>query len=546
MQEQLKSHLEESQFIIPSFDLYNGATGFQDYGLLGNVVKQKLLKLWRDHFLFEDDFYEIEAPTLLLPEILKASGHIDRFFDYVIYDKDNKCHRADHLIKNNLKLLGQNSDVVDTWNHEQMEDYIKNNLSSTLRLDKDTIKLETKNLMYKTDEMYMRPELAQNIFVNFEQYLRFHKNKLPFGVATTGKSYRKEISPQQFIRMREFTQFELEYFFDPNCNNHSKFNTIQNIQIPLLTSKNQLEQLGVEYINIASAVNNNIIKSEIMGYFLARIYLFAQLVGLKNDKIRFRQHLPNEMAHYASECWDLECFVDGNWLECVGCANRQNYDLKAHSSRKCLAMKRNKIIPIMKEFGWQEKIKSSTIINHLNTLTQNDISLIQNELLKNKSILLNVNGEEFTLNKNMVEFEQVCEEFYPHVIEPSFGIDRLMYAIFNQNFWARENDEKRIVLSLPIILSPYDVAILQLCNKEDLLNIVNNIKNLLKKNKILCYVDPSGVAIGKRYARTDKLGIKYAVTVDFDSLNDNCITIRERDSMKQNRISIDELVNIFL
>lgn len=546
MQSQLRSHLEESQFIVQSSKLYGGVNGFHDYGTLGFIVKRKLVDLWRKHFLFEEDIFEVETTTLAIPQILKASGHTDLFFDYVIYDKNNKCYRADHLIKDHLKSINEDSDQVDAWNKDKLENYIKSNLTESLNMSSEEIFLQTKNLMFKADDMYLRPETCQHLFSNFEQYLNFYKDELPFGVAQVGKSYRREISPKPFTRLLEFTQAEIEYFFDPLCNKHPKINNIKSIKLPLYSSENQMNSLGIEYMSVEDAMNNKIICNEIIAYFLARIYLFSKLIGLNEDKIRFRQHLPNEMAHYAAECWDLECLVDENWLECIGCANRQNYDLKAHSTIRPLTVKKKnkitKIIPVMKEIGKEYKSRAKTLSNYLEKLDSENISLIQAHFINsNESLQIQIDEEVFQLYKNMIKFDQVYEEFYPHVIEPSFGIDRLLYSIFNQNFWFR--DEQRIVLSLPKNLSPYDVAILQLSNDERLLAIVNSIKSNLKNKGYSCYTDYSGVAIGKRYARTDKLGIKYALTVDFDSLNDNKVTIRERDSMEQIRVDINELEN---
>lgn len=547
MQDQLKSHLEESQYIIQSSKLYGGVNGFHDYGTLGCIVKQKLINLWRKHFLFEEEIYEVETSILTIPAILKASGHLDRFFDYVIYDKDNKCHRADHLAKEYLKSKNLDSDEVDTWNKEKLEDFVKNNLYEKLNMEKENIKLQEKNLMFKADDMYLRPETCQHLFGNFEQYLSFYKEKLPFGVAQVGKSYRREISPKPFTRLLEFTQAEIEFFFDPLNTAHHKFNKIKNIKIPILSSLNQLNNLGLENLTLEEAVNKKIICNEILAYFLARIYIFAILIGLKESKIRFRQHLPNEMAHYAADCWDFECFVDGNWLECIGCANRQDYDLKAHSINKQLTVRREnkiqKIIPIMKEIGKMYKSKSKILVSYLNNLSKLESEKIIKHFTQNDNYIVNIGNEDFDINKNMVNIDLVYDEFHPHVIEPSFGIDRLFYAVFNQNFWTREDDEQRIVLSLPKVLCPYDAAILQLCNDENIMKLVDDIRQDLKSKGFFCYTDSSGVSIGKRYARTDKVGIKYCVTVDYDSLQDNMVTIRDRDSTQQIRIKIEELHN---
>ncbi|ARF08785.1 glycyl-tRNA synthetase [Catovirus CTV1] len=545
MQEQLKTHLEENQFIIPSSKLYGGVNGFHDYGTLGCIVKQKLVNLWRKHFLFEDEVYEVETSILTLPAILKTSGHLDRFFDYVVYDKEKKCYRADHIVKEHLKSKNVDSDEVDTWSKDKLEEYIKQNLCDQLNLDKN-VSLQTKNLMFHADDMFLRPETCQHLFGNFDQYLSFYKEKLPFGVAQVGKSYRKEISPKPFTRLLEFTQAEIEFFFDPKVTTHQKFDTVKTLKVPLYSSRSQLDNTSVQYCTLEEAVNQKIICNQILAYYLGRIYLFSKLIGLREEMIRFRQHLPNEMAHYAADCWDFECMVDGNWLECIGCANRQDYDLKAHSVNKPLTVRRtnkvNKIQPVMKEIGKTFKTKSKILSNYLNKLNRTETDMIINHFQHNNEYILNIENEVFNLNKHMIEIESVYEEYHPHVIEPSFGIDRLIYSIFSQNFSVRTDDEQRIVLSLPKVLSPYEVAIIQLCNDDNIINMVNMIREKLKSNGLLCYTDYSGVTIGKRYVRTDKIGIKYAITVDYESLNDNTVTIRERDSMSQIRVKIDDIL----
>ena len=578
LQETLKTHLQENHFITPSYTLYDGLSGFQDYGPLGFMVRTKLLALWRKHFLVPDNISEVETPVLMSYPILKASGHIDRFSDFVVYDYQQKCHRADHLVKAHMNELQQDSINaersinVDSMSPLDLETYINEHqlvLGKAVhegiteqgqgdggdrgdqKLEREPVKVTTKNLMLRVDELYLRPELAQGIFVNFKRYLEFNRNRLPFGISQLGKSFRREISPQQFVRLREFTQFEIEYFFDPLITTHDHFNDIRDIILPLFTGDRQLCGQGVLNITVAEAVNQGIICNQILAYFLARIYQFAEIIGLDRDKIRFRQHLPTEKSHYASDCWDFECMIDGDWLECAGCANRQSYDLKAHSSnnRHSLTVKRDKritkVIPLMKCIGKVYKANGHKLSSYLMNLDSKQVFELQSAIISGQEMTYIVEDIEFTVIGDMVEFSEQFEEFYPHVIEPSFGIDRLMYAVFSHNFYVRPDDEQRIVLSLNQNIAPYDVAILQLSNDEHILGMLEQIHKTLRSAGLTCYIDQSGVAIGRRYARIDKIGIKTAITVDFDSLTDRKVTIRERDTMQQVRVEISKLSEKF-
>ncbi|QKF94238.1 class II glycyl-tRNA synthetase [Fadolivirus algeromassiliense] len=573
-QQKLKTCLQENHYILPSYQAYGGFSGYQDYGILGSRVKNKLLEVWRNMFVndYNDTIVEIETPNVMLYDILKASGHVDRFTDYVVYDEAGVCYRADHLVKNWFKSnnLNQLADKVDAMDLSQLEFNINKYKMLSKPESKHNLpyKVEKKNLMFEVASTanpngidFLRPEQAQGIFVNFKNCQQFLQREPPFGIAQIGRSYRKEISPQQFTRMREFTQAEIEYFVDPLNKNHDCFDDYKTIKIPLMTSTMQTknDQLPC-MITIDEAVDKKLISHKLMAYFLAKIYVFALKIGLKEEKLRFRQHMPHEMSHYASECWDLETFVNGDWLECVGTADRGCYDLQSHTQNSNTQFKAKRILekPLiytqyrvkldMKQVSSRYKELASKILQYYNNLSQNDIQNIKNSLVKDDdTTYVCIDDTICVLTKDMIRIEEekkstTFEEYIPHVIEPSFGIDRLIYSIFEQNFWARENDDQRIVLSLPNILVPYDVAVFALSKNDKLNPVVTQIRNTLSGNGFKCYMDNSSTNIGKRYARVDEMGIKYVITVDFDTLDDNQVTIRERDSMNQIRIPIEKIL----
>lgn len=543
----LEKHLIENQFITPSYTLYGGSSGYQDYGILGCIVKNRLLEIWRKQFV-KEDVYEVETPILTPYNVLKASGHVDNFTDYIIIDhKNSKEYRVDHLIKKHLENTGKDSSVVDKMNLHELEQYAKEYLERELNMKREEIKVVPKNLMFQSENMFLRPEIAQGMFVNFKRYYDFLK-KIPFGIAQIGKSYRKEISPVPFTRMREFTQAEIEYFFDPNNITHKDYREYSQTTdlLPILSQYSQLNDNKIIMTTLKELVETNTVCNQIIGVYLYKIYKFAKTIGINPDKIRFRQHLKTEMAHYAGDCWDLECLVDEiNWLECVGCAYRQDYDTKSHSNKsgQSMAIRRENKIKMIKPkahvIGKIYKSNSKQIIEYI----------LSNGKIHDRQIIINsenvfyvkVHDVDYKINCDMYDIVDEYDDFYPHVIEPSFGIDRLIYVLLEHSFWKRENDEQRIVLSLADKIAPYDFGILQLSNNDELSIHVDKLKFILTEKGYRCYIDPSSTSIGKRYCRTDKLGIKYVFTVDFDTLVDNTVTVRNRETMKQIRIGIKYL-----
>lgn len=564
-QQKLKILLQENQFIFPSYQHYGGFSGYQDYGILGTRIKQKFLEMWRDFFVRNDNIEELESPIIVPFSILKASGHVDRFTDFVVYDKNQNCFRADHLAKkwfreNNLKEM---EDEVDTWNVQELEE----NINKYNMVDVEgRIKVERKNLMFEVpsingDTDFLRPELAPTLFVNFKICQLFLKTETSFGLAQVGSSFRKEISPNQFVRMRQFNQNEIEYFCDPQNKDHPQYEKYKTTIVPILTQdmQNSGNMIPLKKISIDEAVNSKLINHKLMGYFLSKIYLFALKVGLKEDKLRFRQHLKHEMAHYAISCWDLETFVNDSWLECVGCADRGSYDLEAHSinKRNKLTTKRKidppitktelKIILNLRVLAKEYKEKTPKIEEYFCGLTTEEKNDLFKTINNGSSIKIIIDHSEITLTKEMIQVKEEknvydSEEYFPHVIEPSFGVDRIIYSIFEQNFWSRQEDINRTVVSLPYCLAPYHVAIFKLSKDDELNKIANGIYELLRNNNLQLFIDNSCTNIGKKYVRSDEMGVKYAITIDFDTLTDNQVTIRERDSMSQIRVPINELL----
>ncbi|WAQ94005.1 SYG-like protein [Mya arenaria] len=443
----------------------------------------------------------------------KASGHVERFQDYMVKDlKNGECFRADHLIENTFEKMLSDKKVtedikaeirsilptVDNMSKDEMGETLKRfSIKSPVTGNDISDPLEF-NLMFSTAigptgtvKGYLRPETAQGIFVNFKRLLEFNGGKLPFGGAQIGAAFRNEISPRSgLIRVREFAMAEIEYFMDPKeKETFYKFENVRDLKVTLLSACKQMEGKAPDVKSLGDAVKDGTIANESLAYFMGRIYMFLMKVGIDNNKFRFRQHLANEMAHYACDCWDAEMKTSYGWIECVGCADRSCYDLLCH--QKATGMK----------------------------LGSRD----------------NCEGPEI----HFEERHDHIEEFNPSVIEPSFGIGRVMYSLFEHNFKIREGDEQRSYLSLPPIIAPYKCSVLPLSNNADLLPFD------LLKHDISHKVDSSSGSIGRRYARTDAIAIPYGITVDFDTLKDpHTATLRERDTMKQIRAPLSELAEI--
>lgn len=563
--EEMMSISKKRGFLYPSFEIYSGVAGFYDYGPLGGMLKNNIMNLWRNYYINQEQFYEIEAPTIMPRETLKASGHVDNFTDPMV--KCSECkevYRADHIIEDAINK------EVEGLPDETLTQIIQDNNIVCENCGGKLGDVESYNLMFKTQigvsgkqTGYMRPETAQGIFIAFKRISRFYKDKLPFGIVQLGKSYRNELSPRQgVIRLREFTQAEAEIFVDPSDKTHKNYEKIQDYTLKLYGQKQQLEDLEPITITVKKAVDEGIISSEMIAYQIVLARKFLADLGIPDDAIRFRQHLPDEMAHYAIDCWDAEVKTDQyGWVEIIGIADRTDFDLKSHikHSKEDLSVfkeydepktvTKTKASFNMKKFGPTFKGDSSKAKEILEQTNPDEIIEAFNE---NGEYTFSINDNEYTIDDTFITFktedEQIRgERIVPHVIEPSYGIDRIIYSTLLHAYTEDVNDEgeKRAYLKLPAKIAPIKAAILPLVNKEPLTVIATEIEETLRSNNIITSYDTSGT-IGRRYARSDEIGIPYAITVDYDTIDDNSVTIRNRDTFKQVRIKIDELPEIIM
>jgi glycyl-tRNA synthetase len=430
------------------------------------------------------------------------------------------------------------------------------------------------NLMFSTQigpssssKGYFRPETAQSIFVNFKRLLEFNNGRMPFAAAQIGLGFRNEISPRAgLLRVREFTMAEIEHFCDPENKDYPKFVLVKDECLPLFSKEKQMAlEDPIKDMTIGDAVEQGIVSNQTLAYYMCRTYKFFQLLGIPTTAMRFRQHLNNEMAHYACDCWDLEVETSYGWIEIVGHADRACYDLDCHSLatktellgsrplKEPIEVSSTFILPDKKKLGKSLKKDCKLLCEYLDGLNEEQKQQIHKQHEEAESeYVIDIGSKQITVQKDAIAIKIDTkmtqeEKFAPHVIEPSFGIGRTVYCIFEHCFRKRPDDEKRTYFEFPAMIAPVKTSILPLVsNNEELAKHVFELKSRLNKEGVSSKIDDSSQTIGRRYARTDECGIPFAITVDNDTLKDNTVTLREIHSMKQVRIPIDALSDTIL
>jgi glycyl-tRNA synthetase len=539
-------------FIWPTSECYGAVAGFIDYGPLGAMMKRRIENIWRDFYVIREGYYEIECPTIAQEAVFIASGHVAGFADKMCQCPHCKEYlRADHVAE------GGGIRNASTMKNEELAAALASCKCLACEEVLGNVEVFQFNLMFKTRigpgaqrTGYLRPETAQGMFVDFARLLRFYRDKLPFGAVQIGKSYRNEISPRQgMIRLREFTQAEAEIFVHPDeKNRHPKFSRYADYRMPLLTSDRQQKDEAPIVLSMREAVDKGVIANEYVAYYVALTHELLITIGIKPDRLRFRQHLPDELAHYANDCWDAEIFSGRfGWVETVGIADRTDYDLNAHAKQSGTPMtvfiqypeprkvKRRRIIPNMGVLGKQYRNKAKAIFAALGQATPTkDGADVEVEGEK-----IHIPADLFEIRDEVIDVRG--EDIVPHVIEPSYGIDRMCYAVLEQAYDEDTADgETRTVMRLSPRVAPVQVAVFPLMTRDGLDIIADEITRTLHKRGILAEYDDSG-AIGRRYRRQDEIGTPFAVTVDYDTKENNTVTLRDRDSMKQVRIAIEKL-----
>ncbi|MCC6027877.1 MAG: glycine--tRNA ligase [Archaeoglobus sp.] len=533
-------------FLWQSFEIYGGMAGFIDYAPLGNNLRRKIENIWREFFVINERSVEIDTPLIGIEEVFIASGHATSFVDIAIEcEKCGRVYRADHYIKEKLNLEVEASmnaikEVLQTYD-------LKCECGGKFREPfYMNLMFSTKIGAGKGKSAYLRPETAQGIFVAFKRLATYFREKLPFGVAQIGRAFRNEISPRQgVIRLREFNQAELEFFVHPREKKHPNFHEVANDELTLVDKFEKTHR-----ISLAKAVEKGIIANEVLAYFIGKTRRFLLKIGIKDEKLRFRQHKDDERAHYASDCWDAEALTSFGWIEIVGIADRGNYDLSRHSKfsgedlsvfvpyPKPVVIKKKKPVPKMNVLGPVFKERAKKIAEAL-----------ERAEVSSDFIELEIDGERIRLSSEFFEVKEVEEEVtgervIPHVIEPSFGLDRISYAVLEHCYDKDivEGEERR-VLRLKRWVAPIEVAVLPLLSREPFTTKALEIFSMLKRNGFYADYDDSG-SIGRRYRRYDEIGTPFCITVDHQTFEDGTVTIRDRDTTGQVRVLISDLSRI--
>lgn len=435
-------------FVFPGSDIYGGLANSWDYGPLGVEFKNNVKKAWWKKFVQESPYnVGVDCAILMNPQVWVASGHVGGFSDPLMDCKECKARfRADKLVEDHMTENGAEVASADGWTNEQLMEYItKNNIVCPKCGKLNYTEIRKFNLMFKTfqgitedssSEIFLRPETAQGIFVNFKNVQRSSRKKVPFGIAQIGKSFRNEITPGNFtFRTREFEQMELEFFCKPGTD------------------------------------------LEWFGFWKDYCWNFLMNLGVNKDNLRIRDHGQEELSFYSNATSDIEYLFPFGWGELWGIADRTDYDLNKHAEH------------------------SGTDMTYMDPTTN--------------------------------------EKYVPYVIEPSLGADRVTLAFLVDAYDEEELEggDVRTVLHLHPALAPYKAAVLPLSKK--LSEKADEVYSLLAKNFNIEY-DETG-SIGKRYRRQDEIGTPFCITVDFETENDGCVTIRHRDSMTQERVKIEEL-----
>ena len=539
-------------FIWPTSECYGAVAGFIDYGPLGAMMKRRVENIWRDFYVIQEGYYEIECPTIAQEAVFIASGHVAGFAD-----KMCQCPHCKEFLRADHVAEGGGVKNPSIMNNEDLS--LQLATCKCLACEEVLGKVEVFqfNLMFKTmigpgsqRTGYLRPETAQGMFVDFTRLLRFYRDKLPFGAVQIGKSYRNEISPRQgMIRLREFTQAEAEVFVHPSCKNcHPMFRRYADYRMPLFTSDRQLSEGEPVTQSMREAVDNGVIANEYVAYYVALTHELLITIGIKPERLRFRQHLPDELAHYANDCWDAEVFSERfGWVETVGIADRTDYDLTAHGTASGSPMTvyiqyeepkkvpRRRIIPNMGVLGKQYRNKAKAVFEALANAEPTPAGAD-----------VEVDGEKIHIPADLFEVRDDIvdirgEDIVPHVIEPSYGIDRMCYAVLEQAYDEDTADgETRVVMRLSPKVAPIQVAVFPLMTRDGLEEIARDITRTLHKAGIQAEYDDSG-AIGRRYRRQDEIGTPFAITVDYETKETNTVTIRDRDSMKQVRVPVSDV-----
>ena len=552
-------------FFSPTAEAYGGVAGFQTFGPEGAELKRNIENSWRKKFTTELGHREIEAPTVMPEPVFEASGHLDGFDDMLVECPEcGVSGRADHIVEDNTEI-----EEAEAFSKEKIESLFEEHDLQCPECGESLVGEEVNdfNLMFETsigpgssNPGYLRPETAQGIFTEFPRFKEYMRNQLPFGITQIGKAYRNEISPRQgLVRVREFTQAELEHFIDPE-EDRPDIEKVEDVELKLYPVSEQEKDDG-EYLfmTVEEAIEEEVIESEWIAYYLGYAKQWYESIGIDVDRFRFRQHLPDELAHYSTDCWDAESDIgdsdEEDWLEISGYSYRGCYDLSKHDEYS------EDDFTVFKEYDEPEVVEEKTVDPDMGYLgpefggkageiadALEDLAEEDPEAFEAEKVIVEVDGEDFSVpsdkcNFSVEEVKKSGEHILPHVAEPSFGIDRILYTVLVHAYTEDEVDgEDRTVMQFSEEVAPTEVAVFPLMDKEGLGEKAQEVADELRSEGFSVKYDDTG-NIGRRYRRQDEVGTPVCVTIDYETLENDpeTVTVRDRDSTEQERVEIEEL-----
>jgi glycyl-tRNA synthetase len=510
-----------------------------------------------------------------MPEpVFEASGHLDGFDDMLVQAPSGQYYRADHLVEDALDV-----EDAETLSPEEVEALIAEH---AIRAPDTGEALAGQpvvdfNLMFETtigpgdgQPGYLRPETAQGIFVEFPRLREYARNRLPFGVTQIGRAYRNEISPRGGLRrLRELTQAELEQFVDPE-DDSPPLADVAEVPVRLYPAPEQRDEDGT-YVEttVGEAVADGTIGNAWVGYFLGLAREWYDDLGVDGDRLRFRQHRSGERAHYASDCWDAEAEVGdgadpadptvGDWIEIAGFSDRADYDLSKHGEHaddeftvfrqydEPRTVERATVDPDMSVLGPEYGAAAADVADALRDLAARTPAAFDAD-----EVTVTVDGESYAVDADVANFAveehvEQGEHVVPHVIEPSFGVDRTVYTLLEHAYSRdRIDGESRTYLALAPSVAPADAAVFPLLSDPDLEAVADDLVAALRGAGFTTTYDDSG-NIGRRYRRQDEVGTPFCVTVDHEGVEGDgptTVTVRERDTTEQVRVPAAELPDL--
>jgi len=542
-------------FFWQSYEIYGGVGGFVTYGPLGAKLKQNIECKLREIFVNKLGILEIESSVIAPAKVFEASGHVDHFKEPMVECSNcRKRFRADHLLEEYAKISSAEAEKMSL---EEIKNAIEKNgilcpeCGGTFNAPQQFLTMfETTIGPYSGATGYGRPEAAQGIFVEFNRLYAMAREKLPFGVLQIGHALRNEISPRQgLIRLREFTIADLEFFFDPEEPNCCLLKDVENETLPLLLAENRLKgSEETRNVTVKEAVEQKMVRSEWQAFFMAMAKKLLIELGVPAEKQRFIEKLPWEKAHYSSQSFDQEVYVERwGWVEVSGHAYRTDYDLSSHMKASGTDMRVFKEYekpveteqlvakPIMAKLGPAFKNEAAKVAELLSKAPAEEIAASLEKkgyyAVENYKIL--PEHVDINLQKTVLRGKR----FIPHVVEPSFGSDRLFYVALEYAYRVKDD---RVLMSFPRSIAPTQVGVYPLVSKDGLVEKASEVRELLANEGFTVEFDETG-SIGRRYARADEAGVPLGITIDYDTLTDGTVTIRDRDSWQQVRSPIKDL-----